>query len=278
MLGFVSEPTIFRRGGWSRRWLFLARVAVYHSRILRARDLSLRAVAFYERGLARIEDRWDDSGETGERFDDPHHVYASDLDLFGKSSLFQLLSTARTRMGEETLAQWLLAPATVERIRERQAAVTELRNQLDLREDLAVLGGDAAVGVHPEDLVRWAESPNVMSGAMDSMGCSVPRCARDSGSGYLGLVGYGNAARSHHRCRGNPDIHAKKTDRRGAAWNGACVPRAGSAFRRAGADGSSYISSATTARIAERTLIKRSTELNGHRATANARRADQLTT
>jgi MutS domain V/MutS domain III len=137
-------------------------VAVYHSRILRARDLSLRAVAFYERALARIEDRWDDSEETGERFDDPHHVYASDLDLFGKSSLFQLLSTARTRMGEETLAQWLLAPATVERIRERQAAVTELRNQLDLREDLAVLGGDAAVGVHPDHLVKWAESPNVM--------------------------------------------------------------------------------------------------------------------
>ncbi len=140
-------------------------VAVYHSRILRARDLSLRAVAFYERGLARIGDRWESSGETGERFDDPHHVYASDLDLFGKSSLFQLLSTARTRMGEDTLVQWLLAPATVERILERQVAVTELRNQLDLREDLAVLGGDAAVGVHPEDLVKWAESRNVMTAA-----------------------------------------------------------------------------------------------------------------
>jgi hypothetical protein len=141
-----------------------AAVAVYHSRILRARELADRAVQFYERGLARIEDRWESSGETGERFDDLHqeHVYAADLDLFGKGSLFQLLSTARTRMGEDTLAQWLLSPATVECIRERHDAVGELREQLDLREDLAVLGEDAGVGVHPDALLKWAESPSQM--------------------------------------------------------------------------------------------------------------------
>ncbi len=137
-------------------------IASYHTRILRARELAERAVAFYEKGLARIEDRWAGSGETGERFDDPHHVYAGDLDLFGKGSLFQLLSTARTRMGEDTLAQWLLAPSTVEKIRERHAAVDELRDQLDLREDLAVLGEDVGVGVHPDALLQWAESPNQM--------------------------------------------------------------------------------------------------------------------
>jgi hypothetical protein len=137
-------------------------LASYHSRILRARELAERAAAFYERGLARVEDRWAGSGETGERFTDPHHVYTADLDLFGKSSLFQLLSNARTRMGEDTLAQWLLSPATLEQIRERHAAVSELRDQLDLREDLAVLGEDAGVGVHPDELLKWAESPNQM--------------------------------------------------------------------------------------------------------------------
>ena len=137
-------------------------LAVYHSRILRARELAQRAVAFYENGLARIEDRWAGSGETGERFDDPHHVYAADLDLFGKGCLFQLLSTARTRMGEDMLAAWLLAPSPVERILQRQDAVRELRDQPDLREELAVLGEDAGVGVHPEALLKWAESVNHM--------------------------------------------------------------------------------------------------------------------
>lgn len=137
-------------------------IASYHSRVLRARDLAQRAVAFYNSGLARLEDRWQGTGQSGERFADPHHVYAADLDLFGRGSLFELLSTARTRMGEENLARWLLAPSTVDEIAERHAAVRELREQLDLREDLAVLGADASVGVHPEELLHWAETPNRM--------------------------------------------------------------------------------------------------------------------
>jgi MutS domain V len=140
-----------------------AAIAFWHSRVLRARELAQRAVAFYERGLARIEDRWAGSGETGERFNDPHHVYAADLDLFGNAGLFQLLSSARTRMGEGTLAQWLLSPSTLDSLRERHAAIKELRTELDLREDLAVAGQDAGVGVHPDALQKWAESPNQMT-------------------------------------------------------------------------------------------------------------------
>jgi hypothetical protein len=137
-----------------------AGVAVIHSRVLRSRDLALRAVQFYRTGLDRIEDRWAGKGPLGERFADPHHVYSADLDLFGHGGLFGLLCTTRTRMGEDTLASWLLAPVAVEQIRERHAAVTELRGQSDLREDLAVLGEDARVGVHPEQLLQWAEAPN----------------------------------------------------------------------------------------------------------------------
>ena len=48
-------------------------------------------------------------------------------------------------------------------MRERQAAVTELREQLDLREDLAVLGADVGVGVNPDALADWAESANQMT-------------------------------------------------------------------------------------------------------------------
>ena len=133
-------------------------IAYWHSRILRSQELARRSAKFYERGLARIEDRWAGTGETGDRFNDPHHVYAADLDLFGNASLFQLLSAARTRMGEERLAQWLLSPSTVEEINKRHSAVRELRDELDLREDLNVLGEDARVGVHPDELMKWAES------------------------------------------------------------------------------------------------------------------------
>ena len=152
----------FARHAFSGWWLVapiaaFAVVAARHARILQARIRAQRAAELYRRGIARIEDRWAGAGQTGERFQNVRHVYAADLDLFGDSSLFQLLSTARTRMGEETLAGWLLAPAALEEIRERQAAVADLRGRLDLREDVGVLG--EGIGLHPEALLQWAEGP-----------------------------------------------------------------------------------------------------------------------
>jgi len=139
--------------------LFLLAV-MYHSRVRRAHTRSERAAAHYRAGIARIQDRWSGRGNPGTHFDDPHHVYAADLDLFGTGNLFELLSIARTRMGENSLATWLLSPASLATIQERQKSSAELRDRLDLREDLAVLGETAGVGVQPEELVRWAESPN----------------------------------------------------------------------------------------------------------------------
>ena len=146
-------------------WWLLVPAAMFvwlvhrHDRVLRLRDGALRAVAFYERGLARLEDRWAGTGETGDRFRDDRHVYANDLDLFGRGSLFELLSLARTRMGEETLARWLTVPAEGSEIRARQEAVEELGAALDFREQLALAGADVRTGVHTDRVVEWAEAP-----------------------------------------------------------------------------------------------------------------------
>lgn len=142
-----------------------AAVAIYHGVVRRAHARAERAAAFYRNGLARIEDRWEGTGSAGERFDDPHHVYASDLDLFGTGSLFELLSRARTRMGEDTLAAWLMTPAAPAVIRERHECLADLRDRLDLREDIAALGEHANVGVQPDSLLIWAETPNTLTRA-----------------------------------------------------------------------------------------------------------------
>jgi MutS domain V len=139
--------------------LFLA-IAILHASVLRRRACAERSVDFYRKGLARIEDRWAGTGQTGDRIDTNSSLYATDLDLFGPGSLFELLSLARTRMGEDTLATWLLTPSPVADIRQRHAALSELRTRLDLREDVAVLGEDLKVGIHTEALTHWAESPN----------------------------------------------------------------------------------------------------------------------
>jgi hypothetical protein len=134
-----------------------------HDRILRAREAAARAVAFYERGLARLEDRWAGTGEPGDRFRDEHHPFANDLDLFGPASLFELLSLARTRAGEETLAGWLKAPAVPAEIAARQAAISELTLELDLREALSNAGTDVRAGIQGDALVAWAESAPTLS-------------------------------------------------------------------------------------------------------------------
>ena len=132
---------------------------VMHNRLERQAERLRRAVRFFEGGLERLEGRWAGHGQTGDRYLDPAHPYAQDLDLFGKGSLFELLSTARTHVGEDTLARWLLAPADPATVAGRQQAVTELRPRLDLREDLAVLGEEARTGVDPASLAAWGEGP-----------------------------------------------------------------------------------------------------------------------
>ena len=91
------------------------------------------------------------------------HPYAKDLDLFGRGSLYQLLCTARTRMGQDTLAAWLRESTDTATILARQAAVEELRGTLDLREDLAVLDASMTLQVQPETLVAWIGKPPLLS-------------------------------------------------------------------------------------------------------------------
>ena len=138
-------------------FVFVALV-IAHARALEARRLVERGAGFYARGLDRLDHKWAGTGTEGTRFDDPHHPYARDLDLFGKGSLFELLCTTRTQAGEETLAAWLKAPAAAAEVRARQAAVAELRPAVALREDLAVLGTEVRAEVDPAALTRWAQA------------------------------------------------------------------------------------------------------------------------
>jgi hypothetical protein len=142
--------------------LFVALV-LYHQRMQMLRALTGRAVAFYRSGLERLQGQRRGDGPSGEQFIDEHHMYGADLDLFGKQSLFERLCTARTQMGQSTLASWLLAPADLETIRERQICIAELRAHMDLREDLAVLGEAPQIALHPDMITKWADAPPELS-------------------------------------------------------------------------------------------------------------------
>jgi len=138
-------------------------LAVLHEKLIRSLRLRARSIQFYERGLARLDDRWAGNGETGERFLDPVHPYARDLDLFGKASLFELLCTARTRAGEEALARWLLTAAPVAEVLLRQEAIRDLKDRVTFRENLFLRGETARLGVQPETLAAWGDREPVFA-------------------------------------------------------------------------------------------------------------------
>jgi hypothetical protein len=167
LAGLALAWPVFVRGTLSPWWLLVPAVLyavllLWHERVTHAWHRARRAADFYEAGLARFEDRWRGKGVGGARFLDETHPYAADLDLFGPGSLFELLCTARTRRGEDTLAGWLKAPAPPDEVRARQEAVADLRPRLDLREDLGVLGGDVPAGVDFDAVVTWAAAPGIL--------------------------------------------------------------------------------------------------------------------
>ncbi|MGC8517566.1 MAG: MutS-related protein [Steroidobacteraceae bacterium] len=131
-----------------------------HSRQRRELMRTLRAAAFYRRAIARLEDRWAGTGIQEHPREDAHHPYAADLDVFGAGSLFELLCTARTAMGRETLADWLLGAPHVEQIRHRHECIDDLRARVELREALAVLGEPEESPVSAQRLLAWSRAPN----------------------------------------------------------------------------------------------------------------------
>ncbi|HEY8492989.1 MAG TPA: DNA mismatch repair protein MutS, partial [Myxococcota bacterium] len=166
--------------------LGFAALVVAHDRLLRRAGAAERAAAWYDDGLARLDARFAGRGSAGERFRDPHHPYAEDLDLFGPGSLFELLCRARTAAGEEMLAAWLLAPARPEVVRARQAAAAELRDALDLREELALAGERIAAGLHARALASWGEAAPPPPAA--ALRVAAGAIALASAAGVAGLV------------------------------------------------------------------------------------------
>ena len=153
-LNRAPSPLIFGIGV-----VVFAALSIWHEVVIRALARAQAAVTYYADGAARIDDRWMRDTPSGDRFRDRDHPYADDLDVFGAGSLFQLLSSCRTPMGEDRLAGWLLHPSPIPDIRERQARVAALRGRIDLRERIAVVNAGRRRSIQADRLIAWAEQP-----------------------------------------------------------------------------------------------------------------------
>lgn len=154
---------------WMVAWLLpavvaFAAAAVWHRRIVNAHSRARRSAGYFARALSRLDGEWSGRGPAGDRYSDPVHPYSGDLDLFGRGSLFQYLCEAHTPVGQDTLAAWLQSPADPETIRARQAAVAELRPDIDVREAAGILADLDRAGPQTRALLSWPEAVPLLTG------------------------------------------------------------------------------------------------------------------
>ena len=178
-------------------------LVVLHQRAFSRRARAAAVQRFHDRGLDRLCGRWTAHPEDGASFRSPDHPYSSDLDIFGRASLFQLVNVAETPFGEKALAA-ALAPAVPirslpeeaapaarkmedpgdhawrEEGRARQAAVKELAAKLTFRERLSsVTHVVSTERPDPTAFVDWAESatPLGSSWLVKGLAWFLPVCA-----------------------------------------------------------------------------------------------------
>lgn len=163
---FVAVSLYAIRGQVSFFWssVPIPMVVVSARRLKRNREMEFRMwrlKRFYDRAVQRVKGNWASSRATGEEFSDPGHVYATDLQIFGEGSLFQLLCTVRTSIGRRGLANYLLQSPRAEETLLRQEAVRELQARTKLRENIATLGEFEFQESQQDTFEEWLGSPRL---------------------------------------------------------------------------------------------------------------------
>lgn len=101
-----------------------------HNKFKRLLKLSKNKISLLEDEIKRLQlDLSQLDG--GEEFTDHMHPYTTDMDVFGKHSLFALINRSSLSFGRETLAKWFMKKASIATIEERQKAVSELSQDPD---------------------------------------------------------------------------------------------------------------------------------------------------
>ncbi len=113
--------------------------------------------------LKYLEERYHDFPE-GNQHALPDHLYANDLDIFGKASLFQYINRCTSEMGGIQLASYLQFPADPEIILQRQSAIKELSEKIEWIQDLQAKGKEKQITTLTKiRLKKWAEEPTAFS-------------------------------------------------------------------------------------------------------------------
>ena len=139
-------------------FLFIAFVILmrFHTKLLFQKKVNQALFDINENEISYLE-RNKIPFENGQEFNDFHHPYAYDLDIFGEHSLFQNLNRTATYIGKKTFANQLLTMLPNDEITRNHQAVKELSEKLDWRQEFlafAKISNDSQSNY--ETLLKWS--------------------------------------------------------------------------------------------------------------------------
>lgn len=134
-------------------------VAYYHNkRIQEKREYEIY-ININRNGINRIKGTFKEREDKGEEFLSDEHPFASDLDIFGRNSLFQMINSTKTKFGRAKLSQMLNLNAipSREEILKKQEAINELGKKVEWRQHLEVKSTIKKSGTKDiNELLEWA--------------------------------------------------------------------------------------------------------------------------
>ncbi|MGG7097989.1 MutS-related protein [Clostridium sardiniense] len=115
---------------------------IYHNKLINKRIKVERFLEINEKGVKRISGEFRTIEDDGSEYINDSHPFSSDIDIFGKSSLFQLINDTLTKGGREKLVRNLSLKKlpTKEIIEKKQEAIKELGEKIKWRQELLVKG------------------------------------------------------------------------------------------------------------------------------------------
>ncbi len=136
-------------------------VAIFHNRKIKRKKECELYININKKGIDRINGNFKEQEDKGEEFLDDKHQFASDLDVFGRNSLFQMINSTKTKFGREKLSEIISLKYVPKKneIVDRQEAIKELAKKVKWRQELEVRSTFKKSGVKDiNELLEWAES------------------------------------------------------------------------------------------------------------------------
>lgn len=147
-------------------------VATYHNKLISKKEKLERFLEINEKGVKRINGEFKSTEDDGSEYINDSHPFSSDIDIFGKSSLFQLINDTLTKGGREKLVKSLSLEKlpSKEEIHNKQKGIEELGKKIEWRQELLVRGKSKLKSKKREvneleSLLKWSNSSSKKRGS-----------------------------------------------------------------------------------------------------------------